>query len=116
MGRSRILHQAFKENISEYKRWRHPGEKLRDIGPKELTTGELLAILISTGTKGRSAEDIAKELLSKFGTLQSLSHLPLSALLSIKGLGDVKIIRIAAALELARRASEETLTKYGKKI
>ncbi len=116
MGRSRVLHQTLKENISEYRRWRHPGEKLRDIGPKELTTGELLAILISTGTKGKSAEDIAKELLSKFGTLQALSHLPLSALLSIKGLGDVKIIRIAAALEIARRVSEEILTKYGKKI
>jgi DNA repair protein RadC len=91
--------------------WRHPGGKLRELGPKALTTKELLAILISTGYKGKTAEDVAEELLKNFGSLEALSNVPLSKLYEVKGLGDVKIIRIAAALELARRTVEEI---YGK--
>ena len=48
------------------KTWTHPGGKLRELGAESLTDAELLAILISTGTKGKSAEDVAKEIL---GTL-----------------------------------------------
>ncbi|MFQ5798785.1 MAG: UPF0758 domain-containing protein [Bacteroidota bacterium] len=103
------------EQATEYRKWRHPGGKLRELGPKSLSTKELLAVLISTGYKGKSAEDIAHELLSKYGSLDSLCNLPLSELLQIKGLGDVKIVRIAAALELARRTTEEILSRHGKK-
>lgn len=109
--RSRVREQA-----EEYKGWQHPGGKLRELGPKALSTQELLAILISTGYKGKSAEDVASELLSQLGSLESLSNVPLAKLLEIKGLGDVKIIRIAAALELARRTTEEILSKHGKKV
>jgi len=104
------------DDLARLNRWKHPGGKLRELGPKALDTKELLAILISTGHRGRSAEDVAREILSKHGTLEALSHLPLSKLLEIKGLGDVKIIRIAAALELARRTTEEILAKHEKKI
>jgi DNA repair protein RadC len=92
--------------------WLHPGGKLRELGPKAVSTKELLAILISTGHKGKSAEDIAGEILDKFESLEKLSNAPLAELLEIKGLGDVKIIRIAAALELARRTTEELLNKH----
>jgi len=68
-----------------------------------LTDAELLAILISSGIKGKPAERIAGEVLERFGSLQGLANLPLERLLEIKGLSDVKIIRIAAAFELARR-------------
>jgi DNA repair protein RadC len=104
------------EEIADFRRWTHPGGKLRELGPKALDTKELLAVLISTGYKGRSAEDIAEEILSKYGTLESLSNVPLSKLLEIKGLGDVKILRIAAALELARRTTEEILSEHAKKV
>lgn len=85
--------------------WKHPGGKLRELGAASLTDGELLAILISTGVKGRSAEQIAAELLEEFGPLDNLANQPLERFLKIKGLSDVKIIRIAAAFELARRLS-----------
>jgi DNA repair protein RadC len=104
------------EDNIQYKSWKHPGGKLRELGPKALSTKELLAILISTGYKGKTAADVADELLSRFGSLESLSNLPLAKLLEIKGLGDVKIIRIAAALELARRTTEEIFSKHAKKI
>jgi DNA repair protein RadC len=83
--------------------WKHPGGKLRELGGASLTEQELLAILISTGVKGKSAEEIAAEVLEEFGPLDQLSDRPLEQFLKFKGLSDVKIIRIAAAFELARR-------------
>ncbi len=84
-------------------RWQHPGGKLREKGATSLSDSELLSILISTGIKGKSALKIAEEILHEFGSLESLSNQPLEKFLDIKGLSDVKIIRIAAAYELARR-------------
>ncbi|MDH7500003.1 MAG: hypothetical protein QHH30_06410 [candidate division NC10 bacterium] len=84
-------------------RWKHPGGKLREEGAERLTEQELLAVLISTGIKGKPAEKIAEEVIQRFGSLEGLANQPLERLLEIKGLSDVKIIRIAAAFELARR-------------
>lgn len=88
--------------------WKHPGGKLREEGANKLTDQELLAILISTGIKGKPAEKIANEILQKFGSLEGLANQPLEKLLEIKGISDVKIIRIAAAFELARRIMERS--------
>lgn len=76
-------------------------------GPASLTDSELLAIIISTGVKGQSALQIADDILEMFGSLQGLANQPLEKLLKIKGLGDVKIIRLAAAYELAYRLKRE---------
>jgi len=83
--------------------WRHPGGKLRELGPASLTEAELLSILISPGIKDRPAELIAADILKKFGSLEGMANQPLEKLLHIKGLSDVKIIRLAAAFELALR-------------
>ena len=84
-------------------KWRHPGGKLRELGPESLSDAELLAILISSGIKGRPAEKIADEILAKFGSFKGMANQPLHKFLEIKGLGVVKTIRIAAAFEIARR-------------
>ncbi|MEW6409064.1 MAG: UPF0758 domain-containing protein [Nitrospirota bacterium] len=91
------------------KTWTHPGGKLRELGAESLTDAELLAILISTGTKGKTAEEVAQEILNKFGSFKGMANQPLEKFLEIKGLGDVKIIRIAAAFEIARRIVKEVL-------
>lgn len=83
--------------------WRHAGGKLRELGASALSEAELLAILISTGIKGKPAQKIAEEVLEKFGSLEALANQPLERFLDVKGLSDVKIVRIAAAFELARR-------------
>jgi DNA repair protein RadC len=85
------------------KTWTHPGGKLRELGADSLTDAELLSILISTGTKGKPAEQIAQEILDKFVSFKGMANQPLEKFLAIKGLGDVKIIRVAAAFEIARR-------------
>ncbi|MCX7778768.1 MAG: hypothetical protein N2259_00785 [Patescibacteria group bacterium] len=95
-------------------KWKHPGGKLRELGPDKLSNAELLAILISTGIKGKTAENIAQELLEKFNSFKGLSNQPLKNLLKIKGLGDVKVIRIAAAFEIAKRIVREILKNYEK--
>jgi DNA repair protein RadC len=91
------------------KKWSHPGGKLRELGADKLTDSELLSILISAGIKGKSAEKIAEDILSKFSSFRGMANQPLEKFLKIKGLGDVKIIRIAAAFEIARRIVREVI-------
>ncbi|MCX5803991.1 MAG: hypothetical protein NTU69_10760 [Proteobacteria bacterium] len=91
------------------KKWTHPGGKLREMGSESLTDAELLAILISTGVKGKPAEDVAKDILDRFGSFKGMANQPLEKFLEIKGLGDVKVIRIAAAFEIARRIVNQVL-------
>lgn len=90
------------------KKWQHPGGKLRELGPESLTEAELLAILISTGIRGKSAKKIAEEILETYGSFHGMANQPLEKFLAFKGLSDVKIIRIAAAFEIARRLARET--------
>jgi DNA repair protein RadC len=98
---------------SPHQTWRHPGGKLRELGPEYLTDAELLSILISSGIKGKPAERIADEILAKFGSFKGMANQSLEEFLQFKGVSDVKIIRIAAVFEIARRLSKETLT-HGK--
>ena len=76
------------------------------MGAGSLSDAELLAILISSGSPGLPAEKIGEELIRRFGSLPGIARHPLDALMEIKGLKKVKAIRIAAALEMARRIAE----------
>jgi len=96
-------------NDLQSQKWHHPGGKLRELGPESLTDPELLSILISTGIKGKSAEKIAEEILGKFGSFKGMANQPLEKFLQFKGISDVKIIRIAAAFEIARRIVKQVL-------
>jgi DNA repair protein RadC len=91
--------------MDDEKRWEHAGGKLAELGPEALTDAELLAILVAPGTPGNPAQQIAANILKKYGSIEKLGGRPLEELYDIKGLGDAKIIRLAAALEIARRAA-----------
>ncbi|GEO10466.1 RadC family protein [Segetibacter aerophilus] len=83
-----------------------PREKLALKGAESLSNSELLAILINNGTTDKSAVDLSKELLSSVeNNLQRLAKLSVKEMvnLKIKGLGPVKAVTIAAALELGVR-------------
>jgi len=96
-------------------RWHHPGGKLREIGAHSLTDRELLAILISPGIKGRPAEDTAEDILRRFGSFKGMANQPLEKLLQIRGLGDVKVIKLAATFEIARRIVAQVLRDHEEK-
>jgi DNA repair protein RadC len=81
-----------------------PREKLYKKGTSSLSDAELLAILIGSGTRNRSAVDLGRELLSMAGNnLNSLGKLSISDLRKIRGIGNARAVTIAAALELGRR-------------
>ena len=89
--------------------WSHPGGKLLRLGPKHCTDDELLAIIISSGAPGYPAETIAKDILKKYQSFKGMVNRPLEEFYKIKGLKQVKIIRIAAAFEIAKRIVNQVL-------
>ena len=91
--------------MDEERDWEHAGGKLAELGPEALTDAELLSILVAPGTRGNPAEKIAENILKKYGSIERFGGHPLEELYEIKGMGDSKIIRLAAALEIARRAA-----------
>ena len=94
------------ENIS-IKNWLEedrPREKMIQKGAVSLTDAELLAILISSGTKEKSALDLAKEVLALANNnLMDLGRLNITELQKVKGIGEARAITISAALEIGRR-------------
>ncbi len=90
-----------------------PREKLRNKGPESLSNSELIAILLHHGTPQKSAIELAKEIfLLGRNNLSELGKVSIKELMKIKGIGEVKAITIAAALELGRRRqANEILTK-----
>ncbi len=84
-----------------------PRERLVRLGPDALSNAELLAILLRTGTAGKSALETAQELLRRFPTLDALARADWRQISQIRGIGRDKAVTIAAALTLARRMAEE---------
>lgn len=80
-----------------------PRERFAKHGPASLSDSELLAIILRTGTREKSAKDVGVELLDKFGGFSSLEKLNVSDLSKIKGIGMTKAITLAAVFEIARR-------------
>ena len=84
-------------------RWKHPGGKLRRMGPSALSERELLAIILGSGTNGKSALKISDEILDTYANLRGLMGVPLKELMKIKGLKEVKATKIASMYEASRR-------------
>jgi len=90
-----------------------PREKLLKHGEHVLSNAELLAILIRTGTAGKSAIDLGRELLNKFKSLRAMSGVDVSEFKEINGLKDAKISQLKAAIELGRRMMSEEKAFHG---
>ena len=90
-----------------------PRERLVRHGARQLETAELLAILIQTGTTGKTVMQLAQEMLDAFGgSLIRLADRTVSSLKAeFRGLGDAKAIALLAALELGRRAAKEEVLR-----
>jgi DNA repair protein RadC len=95
--------------ISDWPEGERPREKLLSRGPETLSDGELLAIFLRVGVRGRSAVDLARDLLTAYGSLGGLFQATPAALASAKGIGPAKTAQLKAAFELAKRALEERI-------
>jgi len=87
-----------------------PREKLLELGVESLGVNELVAILLGSGTRARSALELANHLLDRTGGLEGLSRSSPAALARVPGLKDARVAKILAAFELGRRAASPPLS------
>jgi len=80
-----------------------PRERLQKVGAGAVSTAELLAIVLRTGTGGENVLRLAERLLAEFGSLPGLSRASITELMNVKGVGEAKASEVKAALELGRR-------------
>ncbi len=88
-----------------------PREKLLKFGEASLSDAELLAIFLRTGVKGKSAVELAQDLLDQFGSIHNLLNATEEEFCQGKGLGQAKYVHLRGVLEMARRHFESGLTK-----
>jgi len=98
-------------SIQDWPELERPREKLLALGAPRLSDAELLAIFLRTGIAGKSAVDLARELLVDFGSLRALLTCDRRAFCARKGLGDAKYAQLQAVLEMARRHLAENLAR-----
>lgn len=97
--------------ITDWPSAERPREKLLLKGPSALSDAELLAIFLRTGIKGKTAVDLARDLLDEHGSLRALLKTNHTQFCRSKGLGTAKYIQLQATLEMGRRHMEEKLQK-----
>ncbi len=91
-----------------------PREKLLKYGAENLSDEELLAILLRTGTKGKSVIAMAEEILKSVGgSFKGLAGKDTEELTKMLGIKDAKVAAVAAALEISRRVSKQILKEKG---
>lgn len=98
-------------SIKDWPTAERPREKLLTQGPEMLSDAELLAIFLRTGISGKSAVDLARDLLLHFGSLRALLAADLIAFCQAEGLGPAKYTQLQAVMEMARRHLAENLTQ-----
>lgn len=98
-------------SIKDWPADERPREKLLQRGASALTDAELLAIFLRVGTQGKTAVDMARELLSEFGSLQALLAAEHERFCQSHGLGDAKYAQLQAVMEMAKRHFAESLQR-----
>ena len=100
--------------IKEIPKYERPREKLLREGVSNLSNVELLAVIIKSGIKGKSALELSEEILYSLNSLNDLKDLELQEITNIKGVGLVKAMEIICAIELGKRIANER--KVGKRL
>jgi DNA repair protein RadC len=106
-----VLNREVVMPITDWPRNERPREKLLSRGPHVLSDAELLAIFLRTGTNGKTAVDLARDLLSRYQGLRPLLELDLAEISRNPGVGATKYAQFQAALELGRRYLEAGLKR-----
>lgn len=97
--------------ITDWPASERPREKLLEMGVETLSDAELLAIFLRVGVTGKSAVDLARDLLNKFGSLNGVFSASLSELTQVNGIGCSKYAQLQAIFEMSRRALNEQMQK-----
>jgi len=108
LSRAVISRQSARMSIRDWPKGERPREKLLARGSAVLSDAELLAVLLGSGSRGKDAIALGREVLGNAGSLGALLSGP-ERQIRAGGLGPAKRARIAAALELARRSLAEEL-------
>ncbi len=95
--------------IADWPLQERPRERLLAQGAGSLSDAELVAVCLRSGIRGKSAVDLARELIARFGGVAGLLGADLPELLQVNGLGIAKAAQLAAVIELARRSLREEL-------
>lgn len=95
--------------ISDWPEGERPREKLLAFGAGVLSDAELLAIFLRTGVSGKSAVDVARELIAGFGTLGALLGATRESFTAYHGLGSAKYAQLQAVVEMAKRSLKEQM-------
>ncbi len=96
-------------SITDWPEDERPRERLLKQGAPALSDAELLAIFLRVGMKGKTAVDLARELVITFGSLNGLFSASREALCEVKGMGEAKYVQLQAVLEMAKRALNEDI-------
>ena len=84
-----------------------PRERMHRHGPRTMSDAELLAILLGSGTEGKNAIELAREMLDDGGGVPMMARNDVDQLTKTRGVGLAKAARIAAAFELGRRSATQ---------
>jgi DNA repair protein RadC len=95
--------------INQWPEDQRPRERLIKHGAQSLADAELLAVFLRTGVSGKSAVDLARDMVAHFGSLNKLFDARLGDFTAVHGLGPAKYAQLQAVLELARRSLQEEL-------
>ena len=95
--------------ITDWPAAERPREKLLEQGVEVLSDAELLAIFLRVGVTGKSAVDLARELLTTFGSLNGIFNANLLELTQVNGIGHSKYAQLQAIFEMSRRALNEEM-------
>ena len=97
------------KSVKHWPEEERPRERLAAHGPAALSEAQLLAIIIRNGRLGRTAVDLGRDLLDRFGSLGGIEQASLKEICEVKGIGPAKAAEIKAAIELGRRYQKPSL-------
>lgn len=95
--------------IKEIPAEERPRERFLKHSTDTISSHELIAIILRTGSRRESVIDLSKRVLYQYKTLKDLSNAPISELIKIRGIGPSKAVELKAAFELGKRATKETI-------
>lgn len=104
--RGRVREGSSYLSIKDWAMDERPREQLARRGADTLSNAKLLAILFRTGSHGRSAEELGRDVFNRFGSWSELDRTSVEEMTQVRGIGLAKAVEIKAAIEIGKRLQE----------